>query len=118
MPARKGRRRTDPETHRSLIFISHDSRDSALAEAFANLLSDASGGVLKTFRSSDRKGFSGIAFGAEWYATVMARLAEATDVVALITKNSVNRPWILYEVGVARGRSDVPAFGVVFGLSL
>jgi TIR domain len=96
----------------ALVFISHDSRDHALAEAFENLLRDASAGVLKTFRSSDKKGYSGIAFGAEWYATVMQRLAEATDVVALLTPNSLNRPWILYEVGVARGRSGVPAFGV------
>lgn len=34
-----------------LVFISHDSRDSDLAEAFDHLLTDASGGVIQTFRS-------------------------------------------------------------------
>lgn len=102
----------------ALIFISHDSRDAALAEAFENLLTDASGGVLKAFRSSDRKGSSGIEFGAEWYATIMSKLGEATDVVALITPRSLGRPWILYEVGVARGKLNTPAFGVAFGVSL
>lgn len=101
-----------------LIFLSHDSRDSDLAEAFENLLIDASGGVLKAFRSSDRKGTSGIEFGAEWYATIMSKLGEASDVVALLTQNSLSRPWILYEVGVARGRLNTPAFGVAFGVSL
>ena len=43
----------DGPTDSPLVFISHDSRDADLAEAFANLLSDASGGVLKSFRSSD-----------------------------------------------------------------
>lgn len=38
-----------------LVFVSHDTRDADLAEAFDNLLTDASGGVVKTFRSSDRK---------------------------------------------------------------
>ena len=54
------------KTTRPLIFISHDHRDAKLAEAFANLLTDASGGFLKSFRSSDRKGGAGIEFGREW----------------------------------------------------
>ena len=101
-----------------LVFLSHDSRDGELAEAFENLLIDASGGVLKAFRSSDRRGTSGIEFGAEWYATIMNRLSQASDVVALLTPNSIERPWILYEVGVARGHLNVPAFGVAFGVPL
>ena len=39
-----------------LVFISHDSRDAEFAEAFSKLLSSVSAGVLKSFRSSDRKG--------------------------------------------------------------
>ena len=38
-------------TENPLVFISHDSRDADLAEAFGNLLTDASGGILKSFRS-------------------------------------------------------------------
>jgi hypothetical protein len=41
---------------RPLVFISHDHRDGELAAAFATLLTDASGGSLKLFRSSDPKG--------------------------------------------------------------
>jgi len=89
-----------------------------LAEAFENLLTDASGGILRAFRSSDRKGTSGIAFGAEWYATIMEKLQAATDVVAILTSNSVARPWILYEVGVARGKLSTQAFGVAIGIGL
>jgi hypothetical protein len=35
---------------RPLVFVSHDSRDAELAEAFSNLLTDASGGFLKSYR--------------------------------------------------------------------
>jgi hypothetical protein len=42
-----------------LVFVSHDSRDADLAEAFGTLLTDASGGMLKSFRSFDRKGTAG-----------------------------------------------------------
>jgi hypothetical protein len=84
-------------TENPLVFISHDSRDADLAEAFGNLLTDASGGILKSFRSSDKKGTAGIEYGAEWYRAIMQKLDDATDVVALLTARSINRPWILYE---------------------
>lgn len=43
-----------------LIFISHDARDAELAEAFSKLLKSVSAGMIKTFRSSDKKGTEGI----------------------------------------------------------
>ena len=101
-----------------LVFISHDSRDADLAEEFGNLLSDVSGGTLKSFRSSDRKGTAGIEFGAEWYQAIMTKLGDATDVVALLTQNSINRPWILYEAGVAKGKLETIVFGLAIGVPL
>ncbi|MBK8338094.1 MAG: toll/interleukin-1 receptor domain-containing protein [Sterolibacteriaceae bacterium] len=103
---------------RALVFISHDSRDADLAEAFANLLSDVSGGTLKSFRSSDKKGSSGIEFGTEWYKAIMSQLGDATDVVALLTHHSTDRPWILYEAGVAKGKLDTNVLGVALGVPL
>jgi len=103
-------------TDNPLVFISHDSRDADLAEAFGNLLTDASGGILKSFRSSDKKGTAGIEYGAEWYRAIMQNLDNATDVVALLTARSINRPWILYETGVAKGK--LSASDRVFGLAL
>ncbi len=100
------------------VFISHDGRDADLAETFGNLLTDVSGGILKPFCSSDRKGTRGIEFGEEWFKTIMAKLGEATDVVALLTQHSIDRPWILYETGVAKGKSGTPAFGVAIGVPL
>ena len=101
-----------------LIFISHDSRDCELAEAFSALLHNVSMGVLKSFRSSDTKGTQGIEFGSEWFPTIKEKLLEASDVVCLLTKNSLDRPWILYEAGIAFGRLDTPVFGVAVGIPL
>ena len=107
-------------TENPLVFISHDSRDADLAEAFGNLLTDASGGILKSFRSSDRKGTAGIEYGQEWYRAIMQKLDDATDVVALLTTHSVNRPWILYEAGVAKGKltANERVLGIALGISL
>jgi hypothetical protein len=101
-----------------LIFISHDTRDAELAEAFSKLLSSVSAGVLKSFRSSDRKGSQGIEYGVEWYPELMSKLSDASDVVCLLTQNSLDRPWLLYEAGVAKGKLNTPVYGVALGIPL
>ena len=79
---------------------------------------------MKSFRSSDRKSSAGIEFGAEWYSEIMGKITDATDVVVLLTPHSIDRPWILYEAGVAKGlyeagvaqgKLGTPVFGVVIG---
>jgi len=74
--------------------------------------------MLKSFRSSDRKGTEGIEFGDEWYKTLMSKLEKASDVVCLLTERSLDRPWILYEAGVAKGKLGTPVHGVALGVPL
>lgn len=100
-----------------LIFISHDSRDAELAEAFSKLLKSVSAGMLKSFRSSE-KGTEGIEFGDEWYKRLMSKLESASDVICLFTERSLDRPWILYEAGVAKGKLDKPVHGIALGIPL
>ena len=105
-------------TKEPLVFISHDSRDADLAEAFGKLLKSVSAGMLKSFRSSDKKGTEGIEFGDEWYKALMLKLTLASDVVCLLTERSLERPWILYEAGVAKGKLNTPVHGVALGVPL
>lgn len=112
-----GSRTTDARSG-TLIFISHDTRDAELAEAFSKLLNGVSAGVLKSFRSSDRKGSQGIEYGVEWYPQLMKKLNDASDVVCLLTQRSLERPWILFEAGVARGKLDTPVYGIALGIPL
>jgi hypothetical protein len=101
-----------------LVFISHDGRDAELAEAFSKLLKSVSAGMIKTFRSSDKKGTEGIDFGDEWYKRLMAKLQSTSDVVCLFTERSLDRPWILFEAGVAKGKLSTPVVGVALGVPL
>ncbi len=101
-----------------LIFISHDARDAKLAEAFSKLLASVSAGVLRSFRASDKKGGEGIEYGTQWFPAIMNKLEEATDVVCLLTRRSVDRPWILYEAGVAFGKFKTPVHGLALGIPL
>jgi len=101
-----------------LVFISHDTRDAELAEAFSQLLSNSSMGILESFRSSDKKGTQGIEYGTLWYEEIFKKLNDASDVVCLLTHHSVDRPWILYEAGIAIGKSGTPLIGIALGLPL
>jgi hypothetical protein len=105
-------------TSNPLVFISHDARDADLAEAFSKLLKSVSAGMIKTFRSSDKKGTDGIDFGEEWYKRLMTQLQSTSDVVCLFTERSLDRPWILFEAGVAKGKLSTPVIGVALGVSL
>jgi hypothetical protein len=107
-----------PSTGGPLVFISHDARDAELAEAFSKLLKSVSAGMIKTFRSSDKKGTEGIDFGDEWYKRLMAKLQSTSDVVCLFTERSLDRPWILFEAGVAKGKLNTPVVGVAMGVKL
>lgn len=101
-----------------LIFISHDTRDAELAEALSKLLKSVSAGMIKTFRSSDKKAGDGIDFGEEWYKRLMTQLQSTSDVVCLFTERSLDRPWILFEAGVAKGKLDTPVIGLALGVPL
>lgn len=101
-----------------LVFISHDTRDADLAEAFSKLLKSVSAGMIKTFRSSDKKAGDGIDFGEEWYKRLMTQLQVTSDVVCLFTERSLDRPWILFEAGVAKGKLETPVVGVALGVPL
>lgn len=101
-----------------LVFISHDSRDAALAEAFSKLLKSVSAGMIKSFRSSDKTGKEGIDFGEEWYKRLMTQLQSTSDVICLFTERSLDRPWILFEAGVAKGKLNTPVIGIALGVPL
>lgn len=107
-----------PKSKTPLVFISHDTRDAEIAEEFGNLLKSASAGALKSFRSSDKKPTQGIEYGSEWYPAIMEKIDEATDVVCLLTQHSVDRPWILYEAGVAKGKLNTKVIGIALGIPL
>lgn len=110
--------RADGLNRPPLVFISHDTRDAAIAEAFSKLLSNVSAGVLKSFRSSDKSGRQGIDYGVEWFPEIMKNMQDATDVVCLLTDLSIGRPWILFEAGLAKGKLNTPILGIALGIPL
>lgn len=58
---------SDSEPKTPYVFLSHDTRDAEIAELFSKLLASVTAGVLKCFRSSDKRGTQGIEYGVEWF---------------------------------------------------
>jgi hypothetical protein len=116
MAAGKKSSRSQARSRRPLVFISHDSRDAAVADAFRELIKNVSSGLLDCFQSSDRGSTDGIPIGAEWFPHVLERLDAASDVVCLLTMRSVDRPWILYEAGIATGKSGTPVQAIALNV--
>jgi hypothetical protein len=99
----------------TVVFISHDSRDENTARAFSRLILTASDGRIRAFTSTNASFDGGIPYGHDWYATVMRELRNASIFVALLTANSRERPWVLFEAGVAHGLGK-PIIGLNLGL--
>jgi catechol 2,3-dioxygenase-like lactoylglutathione lyase family enzyme len=100
---------------KDVVFISHDSRDAAIAEAFADLLKRATAGAIGAFRSSDISGEHGIPAGKEFFQVILRGIDSASDVVCLLTPRSLERPWILFEAGYAKGKPKKHVYGLLLG---
>jgi hypothetical protein len=94
------------------VFISHDTRDAKLAQAFGELLKSVSKGQIKTFQSEDTP------FGHNWFPRLMAELNNSSEVICLFTERSIGRPWILFEAGVAKGLSNISVIGVALHIPI
>lgn len=100
------------------VFVSHSSEDASLAEAFRELIQDVSAGMIPTYSSSSKdpkNPESGIPYGDDWFRWIEAKIRESGNVVALITPESVGRPWILFEAGFGRALENVRVFGLRLG---
>lgn len=97
------------------VFVSHASDDAPLAEAFRELIQDVSAGLIPTYSSSSRDPAAGIPYGDDWFNWIESRIRESGNVVALITPESVGRPWILFEAGFGRAIDGVRVFGLRLG---
>ena len=104
------------------IFLSHTSRDKEIAAALKGLIAAVFGGAVEVSFSSDQEAGAGVMAGVAWRRWINKEIREADQMHVLLTPNSLGRPWILWESGVAAGVSiGSPDAGkvipVLFGLS-
>jgi hypothetical protein len=105
------------------LFLSHSTRDRAIAEALKDLLEDVFGeDRVQVEFSSDQEAGGGIPPGAQWLPWITERITKADKTYVLLTPNSMTRPWVLWESGAAAGvalatNKTSPVVPIMFGIS-
>ncbi len=89
--------------HELRVFISHATEEKELAQAWKQLLQKISMSTISVWLSSDTDHSGGIRPGVKWRDTIGKRILESDVVLATISPRTVNRPWILWECGMAVG---------------
>lgn len=80
-----------------LIFISHSTKDSWIAKQIAKSIEEKCGRYgVKTFL--DEKDIEG---GESITQSLKRNIRECQEFVVLISRYSINRPWVLIEIGAA-----------------
>src|SRR5688500_12382559 len=98
------------------VMISHEHRESALAGAWKSLLQAFGQDRIMAWYSSDTRPEGGMGAG-EWWRTLHDRIDESDFLIAVLTRQSADRPWILWECGLARGQENTQAIiPVIFGM--
>ena len=90
------------------VFVSHISKEAALAEVLQKNIEKHFLGLIKVFVSSDG---ASIEAGDDWLRSLREALEGAQAVIVLCSKDSVGRPWVNFEAGAAWLR-DVPIIPV------
>lgn len=101
------------------VFISHWSEEKELALAWQTLIKDSMVGKVKAWLSSDRTPGGGVGIGDIWRGRIYEELKEADYVLAIVSPDSLQRPWVPWECGVATGTSlERGLIPIVFSMSL
>ena len=89
------------------MFISHISGEAEMASLLRQLVEDGFPGRVEFFTSSD---VGSIDIGADWLEAITKAIDRARAVIMLCSRDSVNKPWVQFELGAAwiRGVPIIP----------
>jgi hypothetical protein len=80
------------------LFVSHISEERDVAAALKAMLQEAFSGDVEVFTSSDTKSIAG---GQNWLDAVHHALEQASAVIVLCSRASIQRSWVQFELGAA-----------------
>ncbi len=86
------------------IFISHATEDHKLASTWQELLQTVSNGMQIPWYSGDKNVEGGIGM-EEWRSKINQILSNSKHILVLLTPGSNERPWVLFESGIAYGQN-------------
>ena len=100
----------------SNVLISHFHKDSKLAKELNILLKRVSLHQIQPWHSSDEQGSGGIGAGDNWINKIRQKLSESKAIIALITPQSLKKPWIYFESGFGAANSELEVIPLCVGI--
>ena len=97
------------------IFLSHASSDAPLANIIAKTISKVTLNHLEVWFSSDLQIDGGLKPGDNWYSVIHRKVEDCDILIVLVTPDSIDKPWIYYEAGLAQGTKK-KAFAICVGI--
>ena len=85
------------------VFISLTKRDAGLADALDKAIKELFGGHIETFYSTKKELEGGIRGGQDWFRWIVEQVKKCDLAFILVTPNSVQKPWIMWESGAVYG---------------
>lgn len=99
------------------LFLSHDSRDRALANVLAAAITRITLAQITVWHSSDGTSTGGLRPGHVWLDEIRARLATSRAIVVLLTPTCISCPsWLLFESGFGAANPDCDVIPVCIGI--
>lgn len=96
------------KTKQRLVFVSHSSRDTWVAQQIANAIKKC--GAVPFLDEAQ------IDVGADFEKDILTFLNKADELVVLLTPWALNRPYIWAEIGACWGR-QIPIVGLLCGIT-
>lgn len=98
------------------FFISHSHDDNKITELLANLLKKITLDQIAPWYSSDKSASGGISMGEMWFAEIIKQIEESNVLIPIVTPNSINRPWLYFESGIAQSIKTCLIIPVCIGI--
>lgn len=97
------------------IFISHAIKDKELALQLKGLVEEVSLGLTSAWLSSS---ISGLKIGSKLLSEIHKKLSESDLIIILLTANSLDRPWLLYELGYVANINKSNIIPLIFDVDI
>jgi hypothetical protein len=98
------------------VFLSHANEDAEIADVLANAIKRTTLHQIDVWFSNDKDTSGGIRAGEIWSETLFKRLRTCDVVIAIVTPNSINQPWIHFECGIAAAAQSAKVVPVCVGV--
>lgn len=99
------------------FFLSHSNKDKELARIIANMLKRITLNQIEAWYSSDDSGAGGLQPGMIWFNAILEKLSKSKAVVAILTPNSISRPWVYFESGIGQTLQECEVMPICIGIN-